>query len=232
MEEFAGRKVAITGAAGGLGTAMVTLFRAIGASVLPIDLADRVGDDGIACDITDDAALTELLSGAGVDTLINNAAIFPMEPFEAQADATFRRVIEVNALAATSSVRAVLPGMRAAGFGRIINITSITLSGQWENLASYVGSKGMLLGLTRAWAREFGPHGITVNAISPGAIPTEAEKIHPDPKAYNATVLERQAIKKRGSPEDIARTAAFAASRSSGFITGHTFHVNGGWVME
>lgn len=232
MSHFAGRKIAITGAAGGLGIAMTEHFRVQGAEVIAIDLADRVGTGGVACDITDGAAFRDLLEGAGVDTLINNAAIFPLEPFDAQEDAVFRKVIEVNAMAATNAVRAVLPSMRSAGFGRIINITSITLSGQWENLASYVASKGMLLGLTRAWAREFGPDGITVNAIAPGAIPTQAEKIHPDPEGYNAYVLERQAIKLRGAPEDIARTAAFVASGETGFITGHTFHVNGGWVME
>ena len=88
-----------------------------------------------------------------------------------------------------------------------------------------------MIGLTRAWAREFGPYGVTVNAIAPGAFPTDAEKIHPDPEGYNRMVLDAQAIKRRGSAEDIAAAIAFFAADEASFITGQTLHVNGGWVM-
>jgi 3-oxoacyl-[acyl-carrier protein] reductase len=121
--------------------------------------------------------------------------------------------------------------MRAQGWGRVINVTSITLTGGWENLAPYVQSKGALLGLTRAWAREFGKWGITVNAIAPGAFPTDAEKIHPDPEAYVKFVMDHQAIKRRGTPHDIAATILFLASQSAGFITGQNIAVDGGWNM-
>ena len=93
-------------------------------------------------------------------------------------------------------------------------------------------SKGALIGLTRAWAREFGPYGITVNAVSPGAFPTDAEKIHPDPEGYTRFVLEHQAVKRRGRPGDIANALMFLASERSGFITGQTLNVDGGWVMH
>lgn len=88
------------------------------------------------------------------------------------------------------------------------------------------------MGLTRAWAREFGCYGITVNAISPGAFPTDAEKIHPDPEGYTRFVLDHQAVKRRGRPADIAAALSFLISDAASFITGQTLNVDGGWVMH
>jgi 3-oxoacyl-[acyl-carrier protein] reductase len=85
--------------------------------------------------------------------------------------------------------------------------------------------------MTRALARELGPHGITVNAISPGAFPTAAEDIHPDPEGYRQFVLDHQSLKRRGTPEDIANLTLFLASDASSFITGQTINIDGGWVM-
>jgi NAD(P)-dependent dehydrogenase (short-subunit alcohol dehydrogenase family) len=95
----------------------------------------------------------------------------------------------------------------------------------------YVTSKGALLGMTRALARELGPAGIRVNAVSPGAIPTDAENVHPDPEAYARWVLERQSLKVRGTPGDIAHAVLFLLSDRSRFITGQNLDVNGGWLM-
>jgi NAD(P)-dependent dehydrogenase (short-subunit alcohol dehydrogenase family) len=122
--------------------------------------------------------------------------------------------------------------MKARGWGRIVNIASVTMYGGWALLSPYVASKGALLGLTRAWAREFGVHGITVNALAPGAFPTDAEAIHPDPAGYTRFVLDHQAVKRRGSPADIAAALAFLVSDEAGFITGQTLNVDGGWVMQ
>jgi 3-oxoacyl-[acyl-carrier protein] reductase len=96
----------------------------------------------------------------------------------------------------------------------------------------YVASKGALVGLTRALARECGPDGITVNAVAPGAFPTAAEAIHPDPEAYSASILERQSVKRRGVPEDIANAVLFLTAPESSFITGQLLGVDGGWVMH
>src|SRR5690606_24191611 len=101
--------------------------------------------------------------------------------------------------------------------------------GGWANLFPYVVSKGGLIGLTRALSRELGPYGITVNAISPGAFPTAAEAIHPDPEGYTKFVLEHQALKRRGTPDDIANLTMFLASDVSSFITGQTINIDGGW---
>jgi NAD(P)-dependent dehydrogenase (short-subunit alcohol dehydrogenase family) len=121
--------------------------------------------------------------------------------------------------------------MKAAGRGRIINISSVTISGGWSDLTPYVQSKMALVGLTRSWAREFGRHGITVNAVAPGAFPTDAEKIHPDLPAYEKRIYEAQALQRRGAPADIANILMFLASDAASFITGQTIHVNGGWTM-
>jgi len=140
-------------------------------------------------------------------------------------------VQRVNVESAIVCVQEVLPYMRSENFGRIVNITSITLSGGWALLSPYVASKGTLLGLTRAWAREFGEFGVTANSIAPGAFPTDAEKIHPNPAEYSTFVLDHQAIKRRGEPADIANGLLFLTAEESGFFTGQTLNIDGGWVM-
>jgi len=248
--DMAARRVLYTGGAGGLGTVTTRALLAAGAEVHVLDFdAEKV--EALAEDtpehlranlhthrinLLDKPELTSLLNRLAaksvIDVVINNAAIYPSKPFEDFTDDELADVHGVNVTAAHICTRAALPGMRAQGWGRILNVTSITLSGQWENLTPYIQSKGALLGLTRAWAREFGKWGVTVNAIAPGAFPTDAEKIHPDPEGYNAMVLDRQAIKRRGAPEDIAAAILFLASKDAGFITGQSIAVNGGWVME
>jgi 3-oxoacyl-[acyl-carrier protein] reductase len=246
---LSGRRVLYTGASGGLGHQTTLDLLAEGAEVFALDrdhsknatlLADTPADQAarlhlLEIDLSDVAALQtaldEITAKAPLDVVINNAAIYPSKPFEEFTLEEHRAVHAVNVEAALICVAAALPGMRAQGWGRVINVTSITLTGGWENLAPYVQSKGALLGLTRAWAREFGKWGITVNAIAPGAFPTDAEKIHPDPEAYVKFVMDHQAIKRRGTPHDIAATILFLASQSAGFITGQNIAVDGGWNM-
>jgi NAD(P)-dependent dehydrogenase (short-subunit alcohol dehydrogenase family) len=247
---MAGRRVLYTGAAGGFGIDTTCALLAAGATVLaldnqpdkiarlqatvPADLAQRM--EVLNVDLADAAALQaqldRLVAAAPIDIVINNAAIYPSRPFEEYSDEELARVHRINVGAAVQIVRAALPGMRAQQWGRILNITSITLSGGWENLLPYVQSKGAMLGNTRAFAREFGKWGITVNAISPGAFPTDAEKIHPDPAGYERMVLERQSVKRRGHAGDIASALLFLASDEAGFISGQTLAVDGGWIMQ
>ncbi len=245
-----GRTILYTGAAGGLGLDTTLLLMRRGATVVAVDndpakvarlrAAAKQVDTGrlvvSTVDLSDLTAFrTELdrLIGelGGIDVVVNNAAIYPSKLFEEYSIEDHQRVQRINVDAGIVAVQAALPGMRARGFGRILNISSITVSGGWANLSPYVASKGALIGLTRAWAREFGPYGVTVNAIAPGAFPTDAEAIHPDPEAYNRMVLDAQSIKRRGTAADIAATIAFFASDEASFITGQTLHVNGGWVM-
>ncbi|WP_230635707.1 SDR family NAD(P)-dependent oxidoreductase [Sphingomonas sp. Leaf4] len=245
-----GRTILYTGAAGGLGLDTTLLLMRRGATVIAIDndpaKVARLRDAASAVDtrrlvvstvdLSDltgfraelDRLIAEL---GGIDVVVNNAAIYPSKPFEDYSIEEHQFVQRVNVDAGIVAVQAALPGMRARGFGRIVNIASITISGGWANLSPYVASKGALIGLTRAWAREFGPYGVTVNAIAPGAFPTDAEAIHPDPDGYNRMVLDAQAIKRRGTAADIAAAIAFFAADEASFITGQTLHVNGGWVM-
>ena len=245
-----GRRVLYSGAAGGLGHGTTLALLAAGAEVFSIDRDHRKNEclraetpgelagrlHLIEQDLTDTSALRDTLQGilrdGAVDVLINNAAIYPSKPFEDFSLKEQRQVQAVNVDAALVCMAELLPAMRDQGWGRIVNVTSITLTGGWENLSPYVQSKGALLGLTRAWAREFGKWGITVNAIAPGAFPTDAEKIHPDPEGYARHVLDHQAVKRRGTPDDIAAAILFLASDGAGFITGHSLAVDGGWSMN
>lgn len=247
---LAGRRVLYTGAAGGLGHKTTLEILAMGAEVIAIDNdPDKVAALREAVPVSQRNQLTllelnladhhalqgqleALVAQTPLDVVINNAAIYPSKPFEEYTLEEMRAVHAVNVEAALVCTRVALPGMRQNGKGRIINVSSITLSGGWEHLVPYVQSKGALVGLTRAWAREFGKWGITCNAIAPGAFPTDAEKIHENPEQYNRFVLDHQAIKRRGDASDIAAVVVFLASDAASFVTGQTLSVDGGWMMS
>ncbi|MBB2972934.1 SDR family oxidoreductase [Mesorhizobium sp. RMAD-H1] len=251
MISVADKTILYTGAAGGLGMETTLDFLRAGARVVALDnnpakiadlarLAEREGLGKLmirTADLSDLAALRHELEDVsaavgGFDVVINNAAIYPSKPFEEYSLEEMQVVQRVNVDAGIVCVQVGLPHMRERGWGRIINIASVTFYGGWANLSPYVQSKGALVGLTRAWAREFGAYGITVNAISPGAFPTDAEKIHPDPEGYTRFVLDHQAIRRRGAPGDISNALMFLASDAAGFITGQTLNIDGGWVMH
>ncbi len=244
-----GRRILVTGAAGGLGSALVARLLADGAEVIATDVARDKLDTlergladtaGLRAEVIDQSrpeaareAVAALIDAHGpVDSLVNNAAIYPKSAAAALPLDELRAVLDVNAVAAAALMQAVAPGMRAAGFGRIVNIASITFALGFAELAAYVASKGALIGMARVWARELGPDGITVNAVSPGAFQTDAEAIHDDPEGYSRFVIDRQAIKRRGQPAEFAHLVAFLLDRDSGMITGQNITVDGGWTMQ
>jgi NAD(P)-dependent dehydrogenase (short-subunit alcohol dehydrogenase family) len=246
---IAGKTILYTGAAGGLGLDATVLMLKTGARVVAIDnnpaklaalKAAAAGLEGLrveSFDLADHQRLRADLERVsdevgGFDIVINNAAIYPSKPFEEFTLDEIKQVQAINVEAGIVCVQVALPHMKAVGRGRIINISSVTFSGGWADLTPYVQSKGALIALARAWAREFGKYGITANAVSPGAFPTDAEKIHPDLVAYEKRIYEHQAIQRRGRPSDIANVLMFLASDAASFITGQTINVDGGWVMH
>ena len=201
-------------------------MRARGERAIPIvaDVSRGESTEAMASEVID--------AFGGIDILVNNAAIYPSRPWTEITEAEWDAVLAVNVKGYFLCARACHPSMVARGHGRIVNVASITLFGGWEKLLAYVTSKGGVLAFTRALARELGPEGITVNCISPGAFPTDAEKIHPDPEGYNRFVLESQALKRRGTPADIGNLVTFLAGDASSFVTGQMVAIDGGWVMH
>jgi NAD(P)-dependent dehydrogenase (short-subunit alcohol dehydrogenase family) len=234
----------ITGGGNGLGRATCARLTADGHRVAALDIDGDglagLGDDHAAltiqADLTDHEAVDRAIETVhdrlgAVGILVNNAGIYPSAPFiEVTAD-VLDRVLDVNVRSAYHLTQMVIQDMAALGSGAVVNLSSITISGGWDLLSSYVTSKAALIGMTRALARELGPSGIRVNAVAPGAFPTAAEAIHPDPEAYTARILEGQALKRRGTPEELAGVISFLVGPDSSFITGQTIAVDGGWVM-
>jgi 3-oxoacyl-[acyl-carrier protein] reductase len=165
-----------------------------------------------------------------IDILINNAAIFStleMRPFDQIPLAEWEEVIRVNLTGPFLCTRAVLPAMRRAKWGRIINMASGAVTLGRPNYLHYIASKAALAGMTGSMARELGPHGITVNAILPGATFTEIERKTVTPE-QKAKIVAMQCIPRPEVPDDLVGIALFLASDASGFLTGQALTVDGG----
>lgn len=242
-----GRTVLLTGALGTLGRAQAALFTQAGAKLFLLDrpeakaagdaLARTIGNGAryIGQDLNDlsgaEAAVRALAAATPVDILVNNAALIVNRPFEDFSLDEYEDQIRVNSSAVFALARAVAPGMKARGYGKIVNFCSLVLNGRWDGYVPYVASKGAVLGLTKSLARELGPHGIRVNAVAPGAVVSEAEeRVFGDKlQEYNDWILENQSLKQRIQPEDVARLVLFLAGRESDLITGQNFGIDGGW---
>jgi len=244
----AGKTAIVTGAATGIGAATARLLAAHGARVLaaglqPEELRETVaaiGAEGgealaIDADVSDPAQIEAVAARAqeafgGTDILVNNAAIYPLGAWHEADAAQWDAVFATNVRGYFLLAKAVRPQMLARGGGAIVNVASVTFYWGEAGLLSYVASKGAVIGFTRSLAREAGPEGIRVNAVAPGAFPTAATEIHSDQEALWDGVLAAQSLKRRGEVEDVARAIAFFAGDDSGFVTGQTLLVDGGWM--
>jgi 3-oxoacyl-[acyl-carrier protein] reductase len=245
-----GRVAIVTGGGGGLGSGICPALAAAGATVVVAgrtrEKLDRVAADvnatggqaiAVEVDIADASSVTAMTERVlselgGIDILVNNAAVYHRKPWTEITEADWDQVLDTNLKGYYLCARAAYPALKASGHGRVINVASITFFGGIPNLLDYVASKGGIVGFTRALARDVGPEGITVNTLSPGAFPTDAEKIHPDLENYNREILAAQSIKRRGTPEDVGNLITFLSSDASSFITGQLIQIDGGWMMH
>src|SRR5437763_10787643 len=246
MNDFAGRVAIITGAWRGLGRAAAERLHARGASVavntrdadraesLARDIGARalgVPGDVAAAGMPEEIVRRTLQRFGRVDILVNNAAHARSTRFGDLSAEEWRAALDVNMTAPFLFIKAVLPAMKAQGYGRIINISSSagrmvsTLGG-----AHYTASKTGLLGLTRAAAKELGKFGITVNAVCPGMIDTELTREHAD-DALLQTLAASYPVPRLGTALEVADLICFAASEAAGYITGASFDINGGDLM-
>ncbi|MFE9043413.1 SDR family NAD(P)-dependent oxidoreductase [Streptomyces sp. NPDC007818] len=239
----------VTGAGGALGRAIAARLAADGHDVAVLDrdagslerTVEEVEKTGaralaLAVDLRDAEAVGKAVVRTVAElgplrALVNNAAVYPSRPFLDVPLAEYDEVVAVNQRAYWVAAQAAARHMASAGGGAIVNVSSITVHGGWDSLAAYVSTKGAAVALTRALARELGPREIRVNCVSPGAFPTAAEEIHEDPEGYRRFVLDRQSLKRRGRPEELAAVVSFLTGPDSSFVTGQCVEVNGGWVM-
>jgi 2-hydroxycyclohexanecarboxyl-CoA dehydrogenase len=240
----------ITGAAAGIGAGCAVRLARAGMAIGVLDLdAERCGETvgkveaeggkavALGADITDrgqvKVALAQLRDALGpVTVLVNNAGIPGFRPFLEIDDALWDHMLRVNLTGAYIVTQEVLPDMLAASWGRIINISSMAAQAGAKDMAHYSASKAGMIGMTRALAHEFGPKGITANAVPPrfitGTIMSDQSfAAGKQPMARQAEV-DAGPICREGRPEDIAGAVAWLASEEAGFVTGQVIGVNGG----
>jgi NAD(P)-dependent dehydrogenase (short-subunit alcohol dehydrogenase family) len=241
---LAGKRVVVTGAAGGLGRAFALAFADAGAQVIAADLnlagaeetAAMIGPQGHAAmvDVVQTASCRALAKTAtsrmgGVDVLVNNAALYgtlERRPFAEIEEEVWDRVMAVNVKGVWQMSRALAPLMQAAGGGSIINIASATVLSGSPLWMHYVASKGAVIAMTRTMAKELGPHEIRVNVIAPGFTMTEASlALIDNARSYG---VDRAALKRALETDDITGGALFLASPLSAAMTGQTMVIDGG----
>ena len=224
-------RVLVTGGANGIGRAIVERSRADGYEPIIIDL---VGD-GIRADLSDAgqtaAALKEALSGGPITRLVNNVGVIRPASLEDQTQDDFVQVMSLNLRCAMQCTQALLAGMKEAGFGRIVNMSSRAALGK-ELRTAYAASKAGLQGMAKVWALELGQYGITANAVGPGPIRTELfARANPADSPRTRAIINAVPVRRIGLPEDVAHAVSFLLDTRSGFVTGQVLYVCGGMTV-
>jgi len=240
------RTVLVTGAASGIGAAIAEAFAQAGDRVLRVDRTPLKGEDALAADLAEPSEVERVAAWAvergGVDVLVNNAGfqhVAPLEDFPLEA---WQRMLGVMLTAPFLLTRALLPGMKARGWGRIINIGSIHSQVASPYKAGYVSAKHGLFGLTKVIALEAGPFGVTANLICPAYVRTPLvegqvkDQAHalgiPEAEVIEKVMLEPAAIKRLIEPGEVARLALFLASDAASAITGACLPMDLGWTAR
>ena len=224
----------ITGGASGIGRAIAQRLVADGHHVATIDLQASAADFAFTADVTDraqvDAAFDKIRTKLGPVSILVNAA--GLDGFSRFTDISFddwQKVINVNLHGVFHCCQAVIPEMVDAGWGRIVNISSSSTHSGVPRMSHYVAAKSAVNGLTKSLALEYGPSGITVNAIPPGFIDTPMLRAAEERGDTNfERALATTPVRRAGRPEDIAAACAFLVSEEAGYITGQILGVNGG----
>ncbi|WP_109806807.1 3-oxoacyl-[acyl-carrier-protein] reductase [Sphingosinithalassobacter portus] len=244
MFDLTGMTALVTGASGGIGSAIAKGLAAQGARLalsgsnvekLEAFKAELGGDHvALPCNLSDPAAVDALVPQAvealgKLDILVNNAGVTRDNLAMRMKDDEWDQVIRINLEAAFRLVRAAAKPMMKARFGRIISITSVVGTTGNPGQANYAASKAGLVGMSKALAQELASRGITVNCVAPGFIRSAMTDVLPD--AQKEALLTKIPAGKLGEGEDIGGAVVYLASREAGYVTGQTLHVNGGMAM-
>ena len=243
------RVVLVTGGASGIGEKIVEAFARQNARVVFLDIQDDAANTVIQnlhsngcvaptylhCDVTDVGSLRACAervasSFGAIDVLINNAGNDARHTIEEVTPEYWDRVIEVNLKHQFFLTQAVIPFMKNAGRGSIINMSSISWVIPSVGLPVYVAAKAAIAGLTRTLAHELGAYNIRVNCVMPGAVETERQKRLWYTEAYRKNIMSNQALKRMIQPEEVARLVLFLAADDSAAITNQCYVIDGGWV--
>ena len=223
------RVVLVTGAGRGIGRVIAERFRAESAQVVGLDLE---GAD-LACDVTDSAAVNDTVARVverfgRIDVLVNNAGILVDGLVEDLTDEGWDRCFAVNVGGTFKMCRAVIPVMKAARSGRILNAASFAAIVPSVGSAAYAAAKSAVVQLSRTLAGELGPWDITVNAYAPGMVPTAMNGFDAMDPAAQDRLLDTLTLRRWGRPEDVADLLCFLASDAAGYLTGTLVDVSGG----
>ncbi|MBR6545327.1 MAG: gluconate 5-dehydrogenase [Clostridia bacterium] len=252
MFSLKGKIALVTGASYGIGYAIASAYAKAGATIVFNDINEELVNKGLAaykndgieahgyvCDVTDEAAVTEMIakieSEVGtVDILVNNAGIIKRIPMCEMSASDFRKVIDVDLNAPFIMAKSVIPGMLKKGHGKIINICSMMSELGRETVSAYAAAKGGLKMLTKNIASEFGEANIQCNGIGPGYIatpqtaPLREKQADGSRHPFDAFIIAKTPAARWGTPEDLMGPAIFLASDASNFVNGHILYVDGG----
>ena len=244
MFDLTDRRALVTGASGGIGGAIAKALHAQGATVVLSgtrvgalqSLADELGERShvIACDLSSSEAVQQLIKGCDdamgyIDVLVNNAGLTRDSLAVRMKDDDWQSVLDVNLTSSFKLSKACLRGMMKKRFGRIIGITSIVGVTGNGGQVNYAASKAGMIGMSKSLAQEVASRGITVNCVAPGFIVTPMTDAFSDEQKQS--LLGTIPAGRLGDVEDVATSVVYLASNEASYVTGQTFHVNGGMAM-